>query len=298
MPVACLPRFRPTCWLLAIALSSPALAAVSVLDASGQAVTLAHPASRIVSLSPHATELLFAIGAGSKVVATVDYSNTPAAARRLPRVGSYTGISLEAVLRQRPDLVVAWQDGGSPRERERLKAMGVAVFVSHPLRLDDVAREMLLLGQLTGTTAPARQAAQAYRQQLATLSARYARRPPVSVFYQVSALPLFTISQSSFLGAVINLCGGRNVFGQLTQPAPQVSTEAVIAARPQVMLAARQADLAMWNRWRSIPAVAHGTRYAVDDSTLTIPGPRLMQAAAALCTTLDTARRQLGLTSN
>ncbi|WP_230369982.1 cobalamin-binding protein [Paludibacterium denitrificans] len=231
-------------------------------------------------------------------MATVDYSNTPAAARRLPRVGSYTGISLEAVLRQRPDLVVAWQDGGSPRERERLKAMGVAVFVSHPLRLDDVAREMLLLGQLTGTTAPARQAAQAYRQQLATLSARYARRPPVSVFYQVSALPLFTISQSSFLGAVINLCGGRNVFGQLTQPAPQVSTEAVIAARPQVMLAARQADLAMWNRWRSIPAVAHGTRYAVDDSTLTIPGPRLMQAAAALCTTLDTARRQLGLTSN
>ena len=287
------PRAVALCLLLYLGL---ARAAVSVPDASGKVLTLPRAAQRIVSLSPHATEMLYAIGAGSRLVATVDYSNYPPPARGLPRVGGYSGISLEAVLRQRPDLVVAWQDGGNPRELERLRQLGVAVFISHPLQLDDVAAEMQSLGRLTASTASADAAATAYRQHLAALRQRYARRTLVNVFYQISSTPIFTVSQRSFMGAMMQLCGGRNVFGSLGQAAPQVSMEAVVAARPQVMLAGRADILRMWDRWSALPAVAADTRYVLDEDLLTIPGPRLPQGAAALCATLDTARRRLGLT--
>ena len=180
-----------------------AQAAVTAPDASGKPLTLTGPAQRIVSLSPHATEMLYAIGAGRQLVATVDYSNYPPAARLLPRVGGYSGVSLEAVLRQRPDLVVAWQDGGNPQELERLRQLGLAVFVSHPLQLDDVATEMQGLGQLTGRPMQAEAAARRYRQRLAQLRLHYAHRPPVTVFYQISSAPIFTVSQRSFMGAMM-----------------------------------------------------------------------------------------------
>jgi iron complex transport system substrate-binding protein/vitamin B12 transport system substrate-binding protein len=92
------------------------------------------------------------------------------------------------------------------------------------------------------------------------------------------------------------LCGGRNVFGAQAQPAPQVSIEAVVAARPQVMLAPSRAELALWDGWRVIPAVAHGTRYAIDSDLASRPGPRLAEAAEAICATLEQARLALGLT--
>ncbi|WP_293763474.1 cobalamin-binding protein [uncultured Aquitalea sp.] len=275
--------------------AGPARAAVSVKDAAGQTVALAQPARRIVSLAPHTTEMLYAVGAGKQLVGTVDYSNTPPAAKSLPRVGGYSGVSLEAILRLKPDLVVAWQDGGNPRELARLRDMGVAVYISHPLRLEDVASEMRQLGELAGSSR-AKSAADAYLGRLAGLRQRYAARPPVSVFYQVSSAPIFTVSDKSFMGPMITLCGGRNVFAALPLPAPQVSMEAVVAAQPQVMLVSHRDMLAMWDRWNVIPAVAKGARYALDADVVSIPGPRLVDGAATVCRTLDTARRQLGLT--
>ncbi|MEN3811494.1 cobalamin-binding protein, partial [Chromobacterium piscinae] len=195
-----------------------------VEDGAGKTVALERPAARIVSLVPHATELLFAAGAGGKVVATVDYSDHPEAAKKLPRVGGFTGFSLEAVLRQKPDLVVAWQDGGTPRELDRLRRMGVPVFISHPLQPDDVAQEIVKLGKLAGTDAAASQAAAAYRQRLAALRQRYGGRAPVRVFYQLSQTPIFTVSGKSYIDALIRVCGGVNVFADLPLPAPQVST--------------------------------------------------------------------------
>lgn len=289
-------RFGYAGWLLLALLLAPAQAAIVVRDGAGQGLTLPASAQRIVSLSPHATEMLYAIGAGSRLVATVDYSNYPPAARRLPRVGGYSGVSLEAVMRQQPDLVVAWQDGGNPRELERLRQLGVPVFISHPLQLEDVASEMRSLGQLTATQSQADVAASRYRQRLQQLRQRYAHRPALTVFYQISSAPIFTVSQRSFMGAVMQLCGGRNVFGRLAQAAPQVSMEAVVAAQPQVMLAGRADILRMWDRWPALPAVAKATRYVVDEDLLTIPGPRLLDGAVAMCATLDTARRSLGLT--
>lgn len=282
--------------LVFLCLGLPAMAGVSVRDAENHSVVLAQPAQRIVTLTPHATELVFAAGAGARLVGTVDYSDYPPAARRVPHIGSLVGVSLEAILRLKPDLVVAWKDGTQPQFLQRLRNQGVAVYVSRPSRLDDVARELLALGHLSGTDAIAARSAAAYRARLTRLSARYAHRAPVSVFYQISNAPLFTVSDASFIGPVLQLCGGRNVFGRLPLPAPLVSREAVVAARPQVMLAASVAELSVWDRWKTLPAVAHGTRYAINTDLASRPGPRLADAAEAICATLDDARHALGLT--
>lgn len=274
----------------------PASAGVSATDAAGRAVTLPRPAMRIVTLAPSVTELVYAAGAGARVVGTVEYSDYPPAARRLPRVGSLTGLSLEAILRLRPDLVVVWKDGTSPQLLARLQQYRVPVFVSRPTGLDDVAREMLALGQLAGTETTATAAAARYRARIDAVRTRYRGRRPVTVFYQVSAAPLFTVSDRSFLGGVLQLCGGRNVFGALPLPAPQVSREAVVAARPQVMLAASRQELSQWDDWRSVPAVARDARYAIDTNLASRPGPRLADAAETICATLDRGRHALGLT--
>ncbi|OHX12390.1 cobalamin-binding protein [Chromobacterium sphagni] len=284
--------------LLGLLLAGIAQAAISVTDGAGNVVTLPQPARRIVSLAPHATELLFAAGAGDRVVATVEYSDHPDAAKKLPRVGGFTGFSLEAVLRQRPDLVVAWRDGGTPRELERLRRMGVPVFISHPLQPGDVALEIGELGRLSGTEATAVRAAAQYRQRLAALQQRYGGRAPVRVFYQLSQTPIFTISGKSYIDALIRICGGVNVFADLPLPAPQVSTASVVAAQPQAILAADEATLAMWRRWGGVPAVAHAALFALPGDAISIPGPRLVEGAAALCERLDAARQRLGLTPN
>ncbi|MCD5360659.1 cobalamin-binding protein [Chromobacterium aquaticum] len=275
----------------------PAMAAVSAQDGSGQTITLAQPAQRILTLVPHATEMLYAIGAGDKLVATVEYSNHPEAAKRLPRVGSFTGFSLEAVMRQRPDLVVAWSDGGAPRELERVRSLGIPVYLSHPLQPDDVAKEMLALGRLAGVDAAAGKVAASYRQRLADLRQRYGARAPVRVFYQVSQMPIFTVSDQSFMGPLISLCGGVNVFGDVRLPAPQVSAATVVAARPQAILAGDEASLRSWRRWPALPAVAGNALFALPGDAMVVPGPRLVDGAAALCLALDTARQRLGLTA-
>lgn len=288
-------------WLLVLlfvcAWAMNAQAAVAVRDGQGNAVTLSQPAKRIVALVPHAVEMLYTIGAGDRIVATVNYADYPSAARKLTSVGSYSGVSLDAVLRQRPDLVIAWSEGGLDRQIQRLRQLGIPVFISHPVQLDDVAQEMLALGALTGLDQRARKAAGQYRADLQRLKNEYGQRSPVSVFVQVNQTPLYTVSANSFLGQVVTLCGGRNVFGNLKIAAPQVSTEAVVRARPQVMLSTGiTMKLKEWDRWRTIPAVAVNARYILPRDIVSRPGPRLPLGARTLCQSLDDARRKLGLT--
>ena len=180
--------------VLLIITTSTAHAAITLVDATGQRITLAAPAQRIISLAPHITELLYAAGAGERVVGATDYSDYPVAARDLPRVGGYTNIDLEALLALRPDLVVAWKSGNSAVQLDRLRALGVAVYVSEPQRLIDIPTDIEHLGMLAGSEAHARTAAQHFRQRLAQLSERYSKRPPVTVFYEIWNPPLMTIN--------------------------------------------------------------------------------------------------------
>ena len=276
-------------------LAGTAHADVSVKDDIGNTVKLAQPAKRIVSLAPHMTETLFAAGAGAQIVGTVDYSDYPEAAKKIPRVGGYSRFDLEAVAAHKPDLIVAWYSGNAPAHIEKLQAMGYPIYISQPNHIADIATEIERLGQLAGTSATAQATASAFRERLATITARYSKRPVVRTFYQIWKQPLMTIGKNQIISDVIRLCGGENVFGQMDQMAPNVTVEAVIAANPEAIIASGMGDsrpewLDDWKRWTSIEAVKRDNLFFVPPELIQRHTPRLLDGTERLCQHLETVR--------
>jgi iron complex transport system substrate-binding protein len=274
--------------------ASCARAEVAAVDDTGAALTLARPAARIVSLAPHATELLFALGAGSAIVGTVDTSDFPPAARTIPRVGDARALDLERIVLLAPDLVVTWP-WTAPAQVEALRARGIAVFTTRPATIDGIARDLERLGALTGRAPAASRAAAAFRARLADLRARHRGAPRVRVFYEIWDEPLYTVGGGHLITQALDACGGDNVFAALTLPAPAVDVEAVLAASPDAIIAgaeggARPAWLDRWRRWPTLPAVANGRLYAIDADLLHRPGPRFLEGVEALCAAVDAAR--------
>lgn len=267
----------------------PAAAEVRVSDDSGNEVVLATPARRIVSLTPHATELLFAAGAGDRIVGVGRGSDHPPAARTLPLVGDAHALDLERIVALKPDLVVAWP-WTAHAQTAKLRARRIAIYVSDPRTIDGIATDIERLGALAGTDDVARMAARAFRHRVAAASDG-GRTGTTRVFYAIWPEPLFTIGGRHLISQAIGLCGGENVFAKLDVPAPQVSTEAVIAARPDVIVAGadhavRPAWLDSWQRWPAIPAVRDGKLRVVDANLLHRNGPRFAEGVAQLCAAL------------
>lgn len=257
------------------------------------------PAQRIVSLSPHITELVYAAGAGAKLVGNVDYGDYPEAAKALPKIGGYSRLDLEAILALKPDLVLAWESGNSPAALAKLRQMGIAVDVSQPDRMADVANEIARYGVLAGTSAVADAAAAAFRTRQAALAARYSQRPPVTVFYQIWRQPLMTVNDQQIISDAIRLCGGRNVFGALPVLAPTVTLEAVIAANPEAIVASgmggeRPEWLNDWRRWKTLTAVKRDNLYFIPPEEIQRHTPRLLDGAEKLCQALESARAKRG----
>lgn len=200
--------------LLVITAASTAGAEVNVRDDVGNTVHLATPAKRIVSLAPHMTELLFAAGAGERLVGAVEYSDYPPAAQKIPRVGGYSRLDLETIAALKPDLIVAWESGNSSSHVASLRHLGLPVFVSQPNRMEDVATLLERLAILAGSEAVGKAEAGKFRQRLAGLRSKYANRPVVRTFYQIWKQPLKTVGQGQIIGDAIAICGGDNVFGQ------------------------------------------------------------------------------------
>jgi iron complex transport system substrate-binding protein len=285
---------------LAASFTASALGAeVEATDATGARIKLAAPADRIVSLAPHATELLFAAGAGERVVGVLDPANWPPQAAQLPRVGDARGLDLERILALKPDLAVVWPYL-APAQVERLRELGIAIFVSDPRTPGAIATDIERLGTLAGSGPAAARTAAEFRARLAALEAREARQPgaELPVFYEIWSQPLYTVGGRHLISAALELCGGRNVFSRLPLPAPQVSIEAVLVAEPAAIVAGtdgavRPAWLDEWKRWRALPAVVYGNLFVVDADLLHRAGPRFVDGLAQLCAALDAARANM-----
>jgi iron complex transport system substrate-binding protein len=282
--------------VVALLEAATAFAAVSATDDAGATIVLEKPAARIVSLAPHATELLYAAGAGEHVVGVLSTSDWPPEAAAKPRVGDAHRLDLERIVALAPDLVVTWPYS-SATEVALLRARGVPVFITNPTTIAGIAADIERLGALAGTQGAAAERARQYRAKLARLAERRERSHQVRVFYEIWNEPLYTIGGKHLISEAIKICGGENVFGSLTLPAPEVSVEAVLAARPEAIIAGadggvRPAWLDDWKRWPSIPAVALGNLYTVDANLLHRPGPRFLDGMEGLCAALDDARRR------
>ena len=284
-----------SCALALFAASIAAVAApVIVRDDTGSTIKLPAPAQRIVSLAPHATELLFAVGAGSRIVGTLDTSDWPVAAKAIPRVGDSRSIDLERILTLSPDLIVTWP-WTAPAQVEVLRARGIPVFTTMPATIDGIAANLERMGVLAGDPAAGWRESKAFRDRLAQMRARNAEARKVRVFYEIWDAPLYTIGGRHLITQAIEVCGGENIFAALTLPAPAVDVEAVLAAKPEAIIAgaergARPGWLDGWRRWKELPAVAKDRLYVVDADLLHRPGPRFLDGVDALCAAIAAAR--------
>ena len=250
---------------------------------------LASP-QRIVSLTPHITELLFAIGAGPQVVATDDASDWPTAVKKLPRVANYQSINLEQLLAIQPDLVVVW-DGHQQLMAGQIRALGIPVLVINSRQLGDLPRDLRILGQQTGHEAEAATQAAFAANELTRLRQLYQGRKPVSLFYQLWTPPLTTVARGSWIQEAIELCGGNNGFASSPTPYPQVTEEAVVVQAPSLIISAQdQHSLDFWQRWQQIPAVKHKQLKISQPDRLQRLTLRTLDGIAELCQLIDQAR--------
>ncbi len=266
-----------------------------VIDDKEREVCLSRPAERIIALSPGVTELLFAAGAGDRIIGAVRYSDYPEAANELPRVGNHTRVDMETVLAMDPNLIVAWVSGNAPEQIDRLEQLGLTVYYSEVRNFDDVARSIRRFGTLAGTGAKAEQAAADFSADLDRLNQTYGDRDPVRLFYQVWDDPLMTVNDTHLISQIIELCGGHNVFGALDRMVPRLDRESVLAARPEAIAAGGMGEedeswLEPWKQFDQLPATARGNLFFVPPSTIQRPTPRVIEGAEILCEHLETAR--------
>lgn len=281
---------------LALVMPSACFAAdIHLQGADGVQLALAKPAERVVALAPDLAELLFDAGAGETLVGTVEYSDYPAAAKKLPRLGDAFHVDAERLVALKPDLVLAWE-GGTPQALiDKLRALKLPVLAVGTRELLDIASNLELLGLATGHSPTAQLAAEDFRTRLGALRSRYAAEPNLRVFYEISAQPLFTVGGAQSIGRLIQVCGGSNVFADLTELAPAVSMEAVLARDPEVIVSSdAEGSTAQrfkdWQRWPKLAAVREGNFVTVHDDWISRATPRLLDAGKQLCEGLEKAR--------
>jgi iron complex transport system substrate-binding protein len=270
-----------------------------VRDDRGKTLRLKAPAGRIISIAPHLTEIAFAVGAGSKLVAVSEYSDYPPEAGRLPRIGDGARVDIERILTLKPDLVLAWKSGNQAGDIARLERLGIPVWVSEPSRLADIPRLLRDMALLAGVPDAGMQAATAFESELRGLNMRYGaqtrQQEPLRVFYEIWHQPLLTVSSAHMISDAITLCGGSNVFAGVPVLTPAVSMESVLAARPQLVLGGGSAngESDFVARWRQMPLAAlRGipARYIPPDG-IQRQSPRILDGIRAICVFIDGARK-------
>ncbi|HTT01277.1 MAG TPA: helical backbone metal receptor [Steroidobacteraceae bacterium] len=269
--------------------------ALTLLDDAGQTVTLPRTPTRIVSLAPGATEMLFAAGAGSHVIATVQYSDEPQAARAVPRIGDSNAVDLERLLTLHPDVVVFWPAGNSAAQVEKIRALHIPLYRQQINALADIAPSLRRLGALADSRVTADAAARAIESELEMLRARFAARRRVRVLLQVWDHPIYTIGGTQPLSDALQICGAENVFADLREAGPAVTVEAVVARNPDAIIAAAASDtarawLAEWRRFPSLRAVATESLLPLADPRLTRLGPSVLPATQELCALIEQVR--------
>lgn len=256
------------CWL-----------AVLLLAVSGSAVAV----ERVVSLAPSLSEIVVELGSADLLVGVLDAGDRPAELKSVPSVGRYGQLDMERLLSLKPDLLLLWPGSVGPAQREQLSRLGIPTFVAEPHSLEQLTTQIEEIAQQLGRPERGQKLATDLRARLDGLRQRYRRDEPLKVFYQVWDQPLYTVGGGQIISDALKVCGARNVFADLTLPAPQVSVEAVLQRNPQAILASSQAQLDAWRAWPQVTAVAQGQLLLVTDKGLERPSGQMIDATAKLC---------------
>jgi ABC-type Fe3+-hydroxamate transport system substrate-binding protein len=254
------------------------------LDDTGHPLPSPAARARIVSLSPTTTELLFALGAGDRLVGRTHWDTWPEAARRVADLGDGIRPSIEAVLAVRPDLVVLYATGENADAARAFRAAGIDVVSLRVDRIEEFERAARILGDVIGEPDAATLVVDTVRATLDRVRAVTGALARPRVFLHAWESPLLTIGGGSYLTQLVDIAGGTNVFADLPQPSPQVSFEEVLRRNPDFVLGspATLRTLRETPRWRQLPAVREGRFLETDSTLLGRPGVRLGEAAVFL----------------
>ena len=275
------------CWT-----PQPGLSA-TLTDQLERVVTVPQEPQRVVTFAPSLTEIIFAIGQGHRLVGATVYSNFPAAAQKLPRVGTYIHLDLERIVALKPDLCIATKDGNPRAIIDRLAALNIPVYTVNPTDLKSVGRTILELGSLLNASGQAADVVTDIDRRVKKvrdLVADLAERP--RVFFQIGVKPIISVGTDTFIHELIVFAGGRNVAAG-SNPYPHYSWEQVVGLAPDVVVITTMARQAVheqvkktWHRWSRLPAAKKGRIYLVDSDVFDRPSPRLIDGLEQLAVLL------------
>jgi len=274
--------------------SKTAAVGIALPQANGETLTLSAPAESIITLAPNLAELVFAAGAGDRLQAVVEYSNFPAQAARIPRVGDAFRIDLERIIELKPDLVIAWRSGNPQNALKKLEQLGITVWQVEITSPEEIAAVVENMSVAAGTQSHGLPVARRLQNKLEQLKLKNAGKVTVEYFYQISARPLYTINGQHIISRSLEICGGYNVFSDLPTLAPPISRESVLLANPQAMIAPRipgdQPELAVWQDWPHLQAVQNKTMLYLPADEINQATPRLLDSIDLACRLLDQVR--------
>lgn len=261
------------------------------------AKTTVDTAQRIIALSPHAVEMLFAIGAGDRIVATIEYADYPAAALTIPRIGNFTGLQIEKIVQLQPDLIIAWKSGNKSTDLQKLQSLGLKLFYSHPKNIDEISSELIQLGMMTGLQEKAQQVADDLDAKYQQIKNRYKDKKYIRVFYQLWHDPLRTVGPGNWSQSLIDDCKGSNIFADAGTLYPMVSLEKVLAKDPQIIILpfdsnSEDANTKFWKKWQQISAVKNNHLITINPDLLHRFGPRAIEGLKLLCQAIDSVREE------
>lgn len=271
------------------------VSARSYVDDAGRKIYLAKAPTRIVSLAPSVTEMLFAIGAGDQLVGVTDFCDYPPEALKKPKIG-YANPNLESLIALQPDMVLAPKEFLKPDVILKLEQLKIPVFVMAATTVEDILGHLQTLGRMLDRSVTANDVAMTLRRRIAEIKARMQGVPPVRVLYVLNSQPLITVGPGSFIDQLIGMAGGANVAAQSSTPYPRLSMEVVLQQDPEVLVfpigkaeGISESEQQAWRQWPTMTAVKQGRLHQIPADLLNRPGPRIVQALGLLTDILHPA---------
>lgn len=250
-----------------------------ITDDLGRRVTLPEKVTRAVSLAPNLTEIVFATGAGDRLVGDTTYCNYPEEAKKIAKVGDTINLNLEAIIVLKPQVVLVSTASQIESFTKTLDGQNIAVFVTNPKSVDGVYRSIFQIGEIFGANDKAQETVDALKKRVADVETRTANAERTKVFVQISKEPLFTIGKDSFLTDLINRAGGASITANIAEAYPKFSKETALAAQPDAIILSDSEDNREPNDvFKNSPAVKNGRVYRINADLLSRPAPRIVDA--------------------
>jgi iron complex transport system substrate-binding protein len=259
--------------------------ATTVVDGVGRRVDVPDHPSRIISLAPGITEILFALELDERIVGVTSFCDWPQKARQKTSIGGFTNPSLETMLWLKPDLIIATADGNRPETVRQLEKIGMTVYVTHPSDTEGILKSLLQIGEMTGRRQAARELADALQRRLDAVTLQVQGKKKPRVFFQIGMDPVISVNGETLISDVIHQAGGVNVAARQKARYPRYSAEGVMAGAPDVLLFAPMASdrefkkvKTYWQQFPGIPAVKNNRIHPVDTDLIGRASLRIVDA--------------------